>query len=144
MILKGHCSHTNIFRTWADPKRISLQARRSSIFLLLFLHAEGCISVGNKFGPSGKRDCNPIASPGYKQLFLYRVGNSLFGFLCQSLIFWQKRANCSFLFLKERLALFSLFVKSDKSESSFCSFSDFHRVIQILSPKSSKKSKANS
>ena len=46
-----------------------------------------------------------------------RVGNSLFGFLCESLIFWQKRELIALsLILKEQIALFALFVKSDKSD----------------------------
>ena len=63
-----------------------------------------------------------------------RVGNSLFGFSCESLVFWQKRANHSFslfkranhsfgtewitflLFLEKLIALLK---KSDKSRSLF-------------------------
>ena len=45
-----------------------------------------------------------------------RVGNSLFGFSCESLIFWQKEGIALSLFLKEQIALFAFFIKSNESD----------------------------
>ena len=52
-----------------------------------------------------------------------RVGNSLFGFSCESLVFWQKRANHSFSLFKranhsfgtEWITFFALFRKANCS-----------------------------
>ena len=44
-----------------------------------------------------------------------RVGNSLFGFCCESLVFFtKKRANCM-LFLKERMGLVAFFKRAIRS-----------------------------
>ena len=45
-----------------------------------------------------------------------RVGNSLFGFSCESLIFWQKEGIALSLFLKEQIALFAFFIKINESD----------------------------
>ena len=43
-----------------------------------------------------------------------RVGNLLLGFSFESLVFWHKEQIALSLFLKEQIALFTLFVKSDE------------------------------
>ena len=55
---------------------------------------------------------NACNSNGY---IFFSVGNSLFGFLCESLVFWQKEQIALSLFFQ--IALFALFSKSDESQS---------------------------
>ena len=53
---------------------------------------------------------------------LQGVRNALFGFHVNRLFFDKKETIAISLFLKERIALFALFVKSDESELLFSPF----------------------
>ena len=48
-------------------------------------------------------------------MYTIKVGNSLFGFSCESLIFWQKERITLLLSLKEWNALFALFKRAIRS-----------------------------
>ena len=52
---------------------------------------------------------------------IIRVGTSLYGFSCESLIFWQKRVNRFFALSKERIALFTLFKRATRATRAICS-----------------------
>ena len=52
-------------------------------------------------------------------LGLPRVGNLLFGFLCESLVFWERKSH--FSLLKEQIALFALFKRATRAIHSLAS-----------------------
>ena len=118
MILKGHCSHTNIFRTWANPKIISLQARRSSILCCYFYMQRGVSVSETNLALVGKEIVIRLRAQGTSSYFYTGLGIHSLVFQANHLLFENERGKVLFAIFKVWIALVAL------TEANLFFFSD--------------------